>query len=92
MCSRHVLYCTDSGSSFTIFTLGFGLNYIALQGTKVLEDREIRLNFHWVTEGIPPQHISAGITKYIGALATPEWKDVEPGRVFTFPWYPVKGA
>ena len=66
-------------------------NSIALylyQGTKVLEHREIRSTFH-VTDDAPPQHAFPGITKYTGNLATPEWKDVEPGRVFSFPSYLV---
>jgi len=75
----------------TIFNLRFGLNSIApAQGTKVLEDREIRLRVGRCAKGAPPQQISPGITKYTGALATPEWKDVEPGRVFSFPLVPRK--
>lgn len=62
------------------------------QGTKVLEDREIRLRFSCSTEGTPPQQAYQGVTKYTGALATPEWKDIEPGRVLTFPLYLVKDA
>ena len=68
------------------------MNSVALQGTKVLEDREIRLDFSCCTEGAPPQHACQRIIKYTGALAEPEWYDVEPGRVFTFPWYLVEGA
>ena len=63
-----------------------------MQGTKVLEDREIRHNFSRSSEDAPPKHASPGITKYTGAFENPEWKDVEPGRVFTFPWYLVKSA
>ena len=61
------------------------MNSVARQGTKVLEDREIRLVHAMVAEGAPPTHSNAEITKYTGALATPEWKDIEPGRVFIFP-------
>ena len=66
------------------------MNFVALQGTQVLEDREIRLNFCSVAEGSPPQWASSPITKYTGALTAPEWEDVEPGRVFNFPRYLVK--
>ena len=74
-----------------IFTWIFGLNFIALQGTKVLENREIRSTFH-VTEDVPPQHALPGIAKYTGNLTEPGWKDVDPGRVFSFPSYLVKSA
>ena len=92
MCSWLFFCHTESGSLCTILTLRFGLNSIALQGTKVLEDREIRLDFIRCAEGAPPQHACPRIIKYTGALAEPEWYDVEPGRVFTFPWYLVEGA
>ena len=68
------------------------MNLIALQGTKVLEDREIRHGFCIIAEGTPPQRASPGITKYTGALASPKWVDVEPGRVFAFPWYLAQSA
>ena len=76
---------------YFVFKL-LGLTTVALQGTKVLEDREIRLRFSSCAEDTPPQHATPGITKYTGALANPEWKDIEPGRVFAFPWYLIKGA
>jgi len=76
----------------TIFTWLFGLNHIVLQGTKVLEDREIRHSFYMTSEDIPPQHVFSRVVKYTGTLATPEWDDVEEGRVFSFPWYFVKSA
>ena len=69
-----------------------GLDLIALQGTKVLEDQEIRHGFSKTTEGDPPQYVSPGITKYTGALAAPKWADVEPGRVFSFSWHLVKST
>ena len=68
------------------------MNFIALQGTKVLEDREIRHSFFLSSEDGPPQHASPGIDKYTGALDAPEWKDVEQGKVFGFPWYLVNSA
>ena len=61
-----------------------------MQGTKVLEDREIRHSFSLTAEGSPPQSASPGITKYTGALTDPEWEDIEPGRVVCFPWYFVE--
>jgi len=63
---------------------------VALQGTKVLEDREIRLARAITAEGSPPQYSFPGITKYTGALAAPEWKDDEPGRVLLFPLIPCE--
>lgn len=63
-----------------------------MQGTKVLEDREVRHRFRVSTEGAPPQDVSTEITKYTGALASPEWEDIEPGRVFSLPWYLVKNS
>ena len=64
--------------------------FYALQGTKVLEDREIRHSFCVINEGSPPRSASPGITKYTGALTAPRWDDIEPGRVFCSPWYLVK--
>ena len=61
-----------------------------MQGTKVLEDREIRFSFRILAEDAPPQHGFSGITKYTGSLAAPEWEDVEPGRVLSFPGTLVK--
>ena len=67
------------------------MSSVALQGTKVLEDREIRLARVTVTEGTPPKYSLPEITKYTGDSATPEWKDVEPGRVL-FPLVPLKNT
>jgi len=67
----------------------FGLSSVALQGTKVLEDREIRLVHSAISLGSPPTHSFPEISKYTGALATPQWKDVEPGRV-SFPPVPCE--
>jgi len=85
-------YYVDLGSSRTTLIWMFGLYPIALQGTKISEDREILQGCHATSEGAPSQRGSARIIKYIGPLAIPEWKDVEPGRVFSFPWYPVKNT
>jgi len=73
-----------------VFVWLFGLNRIGLQGTKISEDREILHKYHITSEGSPPQRGSARIIKYTGALASPEWKDFEPGRAFSFPLYLVK--
>ena len=75
-----------------IFPWLSGLNPVALQGTKVLEDREIRRSLSWASEGVPPQYLSLGVVKYTGSLATPKWEDVEQGRVFSFSCYLVKSA
>ena len=67
-------------------------NLIAPQGTKVLEDREIRHHFSWVSEDTPPQRVFSTVAKYTGILVTPEWEDTEKGRAFNFPWYLVRSA
>ena len=63
-----------------------------MQGTKVLEDREIRHSFRWVTEDGPAQHVLPRIVKYTGILTAPEWQDVEQGKALSFPWYLVRSA
>jgi len=64
----------------------------SMQGTRVLEDREIRFSFRILAEDAPPQHGFSGITKYTGSLTAPEWEDVEPGRVLSFPGTLVKNC
>ena len=73
-------------------TWRFGLDLIVLQGTKVLEDHEIRHTLCVTAQGSPPQRASPKIIKYTGNLTFPEWVDAEPGRVFSFPWHLVKYA
>jgi len=68
------------------------LNFIVPQGTKVLEDREIRRSFYETTEGAPAQHVLPKILKYTGTPAALKWKDEEQGRTLNFPWYFVKSA
>jgi len=68
------------------------LNLIALQGTKILGDREIRYRRCAITKDTPRTHTFTRIIKYTGTLASPEWKDIEPGRVFSFPRHLVKNA
>ncbi|KAF9650931.1 hypothetical protein BDM02DRAFT_3163995 [Thelephora ganbajun] len=53
------------------------------RGTKVLEDREIRYGFSWVSKGAPRQYVSPEIVKYTGTLFAPEWVDTEQGRFKT---------
>ena len=64
---------------------------IALQGTKVLEDREVRYNFCYVTEGAPQQEGFQSVLKYTGTRNNPQWMDVEPGKVPDFKWF-AKGT
>ena len=52
-----------------------------LQGTKVLEDREIRHHLCFISEGASPQKASPRIVKYTGSLVSPEWEDIENGAV-----------
>ena len=64
------------------------INYIALQGTKISKDREIRHSFCVLREGVPPQRASFVIMKYTGVVFSPKWEDEEPGKAFSFPLYP----
>jgi len=73
--------------SCTTVVWHFGLSSVALQGTKVLEDREIRFVRTKVTEGAPPQYALPDIVKYTGTSTAPEWLNAEPGRVL-FPLIP----
>ena len=75
-----------------IFPWLSGLNPVALQGTKVLEDREIRHGFCCTSKGAPRKYVSTEIVKYTGALAAPEWGDIEEGRPFGFSCYLVTSA
>jgi len=75
-----------------VLTWRFRFDPTALQGTKVLEDREIRSDFCLTSKDTPPQRAFPSILKYTGTLAAPKWTDVEPGRVFSFPWYLAKSA
>jgi hypothetical protein len=59
-------------------------NSIALQGDRVLEDREVRQPFVYVTEGAPQRRAAQSIIKYTGKLRTPEWMDIEQGSVPVF--------
>jgi hypothetical protein len=54
------------------------------QGTKVLENREIRTTINVIREGAPATDIYAGIVKYDGKIKAPEWMDVERGRTLNF--------
>jgi len=69
---------------FVIFPIfSFSLDcFVTLQGTKILEDRELRFTFSHVSEGAPHQPTSCSVLKYTGAGEAPEWKDIEPGSVF----------
>ena len=59
------------------------IDFLCSQGTKVLEDREIRLDLFLTSEDAPPQSTSDEIVKYTGTLVSPKWKDVTKGAVFT---------
>jgi len=54
---------------------------VKIQGTKVLESREIRKPMHVLGEDAPEDHISARIVKYDGNIKEPQWMDVDEGRV-----------
>lgn len=57
-------------------------NLFTLQGTKVLEDREVRAPFCCVAEGAPPRQGFNSVVKYTGSRTSPEWMDLERGNVF----------
>ena len=59
-------------------------NLIPSQGTKVLEDRELRTTLCYVTDGAPQRQASQPVLRYTGTSDTPEWRDTEPGSVFSF--------
>lgn len=58
------------------FTLLTGI-CVAIQGTKVLENREIRTTMYVVREGAPAKDVLARIVKYDGNLKEPRWIDIE---------------
>jgi len=60
------------------------VNFIILQGTKVLEDQELQQPFVFVTEGTPRGSVSSEVVKYTGMCSALKWMDIEPGRVFSF--------
>ena len=66
-------------------------NLVVLQGTKVLEDEELRLSLSYATEDTPHQHASPSVLRYTGTSSSPEWTDVDQGSVFAFN-NTVKGA
>ena len=57
---------------------------VVLQGTKVLEDKEVRFSLNYTTEDAPRQHASPSVLKYTGTSSSPEWTDIDQGGVFSF--------
>jgi len=76
----------------SVFIWRFRSNSIALQGTKILENREIRHRRSATTADTPRKRTFTRIVKYTGSSASPEWEDVEPGRVLSFPCYFVEST
>jgi len=56
-----------------------GTEFMAIQGTKVLESREIRTTMHVVREGAPARDVIARVIKYDGDRHEPQWMDIERG-------------
>jgi len=54
-----------------------------LRGTKVLEDREVRSPYCYVTEGAPQRQAYQSVLKYTGVGVAPEWMDVERAKFET---------
>jgi hypothetical protein len=59
-------------------------NLIPSQGTKVLEDRELRSSFRYVTYDVPQRRAYRPVFRYTGTRSAPEWMDTERGSVFSF--------
>ena len=55
-----------------------------MQGTKVLEDREVRHSLCYATEDAPRRQASQSILRYTGTQGVPGWTDKEQGSVFGF--------
>ncbi|KAF9650933.1 hypothetical protein BDM02DRAFT_3127282 [Thelephora ganbajun] len=55
---------------------------MAIQGTKVLESREIRTRMYVVREGPPAREALAQIIKYDGGRREPQWMVIERGIIF----------
>ena len=58
--------------------------FVVLQGTKVLEDREVRRVFCNTTEGVLDKQAFQSVVKYTGANNNPQWMDIEQGSVSGF--------
>ena len=69
----------------------FSDDLIALQGTKVLEDREVRKPFITVANDAPQRLTFQRVIKYTGTRRSPEWMDLEQGSAFAFNRF-VKGT
>ena len=74
-------YCGFVIRALLLILLG---NLIPLQGTKVLEDREVRTTFRFVNYDAPEEQASMPILRYTGTHSSPEWTDIERGSVFSF--------
>ena len=59
-------------------------DFISLQGTRVLEDREVRSSYCYITEGAPRLQASQSVIKYTGTDNAPEWMDSEQGQCIRF--------
>ena len=53
-----------------------------IQGTKVLEDREIRMRMDVIGEGAPRSDVMVAVIKYDGDQKEPQWIDFQRGTVF----------
>lgn len=59
------------------FTPLTSTDVMAIQGTKVMENREIRTRIHVVREGAPAGDVLAQIVRYDGKKSEPRWMDIE---------------
>ncbi|KAF9650935.1 hypothetical protein BDM02DRAFT_1001660 [Thelephora ganbajun] len=58
-------------------------NSIASQGTKVLEDHEVRPRFQYATEDAPQRQAFRSVVRFTGAHSVPQWVDIERDKLET---------
>ena len=65
---------------------------MSIQGTQVLESREIRTRMHIVREGAPARDVLARVIKYDGDRKEPRWMDIERGVTVDLPTQLLPGT
>ena len=78
--SDHALQGLERNSHYPTYPLT-DVNTTAIQGTKVLANREIRARMLSVHEGAPARDVLARVIKYDGNEAEPRWMDIERGLI-----------
>jgi len=80
-CAFETLLSKVGHESLPYDSLYLHADAVGFQGTKVLEDREIRTTMYVVREGAPARDILARIVKYDGNLKEPRWTDLEQSMI-----------